>query len=298
VVWFLVSLGLHGGAGMWVKVRSAAVEQRPAVRSDIWSGRGIEIDPAEVEVAPSSASSPSDPTSATAESAGASDSPAQAVALEPLCVANCAPAMKAPIPVEAKPIATTKPKPLATTSATGIASSGDSTAAAPSSSVATSGGTTSGDAFGAVGLPPGVRYLPKAYTRALPQGSWGLAGFRTAPTGKFCEAHVVIAVAEDKTLGALEVPDELERASLPALCKTMFENAHRLVSNGEFSLDPKTLTSGVMRLRIEVVVSDVEALPEGDPQLWNYDDPLPGKRGRGTFVLPSGRRVDAFVNIE
>jgi hypothetical protein len=155
------------------------------------------------------------------------------------------------------------------------------------------------DAFGAVGLPPHVRYLPKAYTRALPQGSWGLAGFRTAPMGKLCEAHVAIAVAGDKSLGALDVPDELERAALPGLCKTMFENAHRLVSNGEFSLDPKTLTSGVMRLRIEVVVSDGEARPEGDSkEMWDYDPPSPGKRGRGTFVLISGRRVDAFVNIE
>jgi hypothetical protein len=155
------------------------------------------------------------------------------------------------------------------------------------------------DAFGAVGLPPGVRYLPKAYTRALPQGSWGVAGFRTAPTGKLCEAEIAIAVAEDKSLGALEVPDELERAALPGLCKTMFENAHRLVSNGEFSLDAKTLVSGVVRLRIEVVVSDGEARPEGDSkEMWDYHPPSPGKRGRGTFVLISGRRVDAFVNIE
>jgi hypothetical protein len=281
---------------MWVKVRPAVVEPRPASRSDVWSGRGIEIDEAEVEVAPSGASAPSDPAAATGDSASASDSRDNAVALEPMCVTNCAPAVKAPTPVEAEPIAKTKPKPLAPANST--APGAESTAVAPSPSASSGAVTASGEAFGAVGLPPGVRYLPKAYTRALPQGSWGLAGFRTAPIGKFCEARVAIAVAEDKSLGTLEVPDELERAALPGLCKTMFENAHRLVSNGEFSLDPKTLTSGVLRLRIEVVVSDGEALPEGDPQMWDYIDPSPGKRGRGTFVLPSGRRVDAFVNIE
>ena len=285
---------------MWVKVRSAAVEHPPALRSDVWSGRGIEIDPASVEVAPSTESSPADPSSATSdESAMRSDSREQAVELEPSCVNNCAPAAKRATPAEAASVAPAKPKPVTTTSATGTAPSGESAGAAPSSSVATSTGTSTGDAFGAVGLPPGVRYLPKAYTRALPQGSWGLAGFRTAPTGKLCEAHIAIAVAGDKSLGALEVPDELERASLPALCKTMFENAHRLVSNGEFSLDPKTLTSGVMRLRIEVVVSDGEARPEGDSkEMWDYDPPSPGKRGRGTFVLISGRRVDALVDLE
>lgn len=121
-------------------------------------------------------------------------------------------------------------------------------------------------------------------------------------TGKLCEAHVAIAVGSDRRLGELEYRSELERDALPPLCRTMFENGHRLVANGEFSLDPKRLTDGVMRLRVEVLVTDGEPPTESDApnELFSesYETPSAGKRGRSTFLLNSGRRVDAFVDVE
>ena len=45
-----VSLALHGAAGVWVKVRAPNVESRSIPQTDVWSGRGIEIEPAPVEV--------------------------------------------------------------------------------------------------------------------------------------------------------------------------------------------------------------------------------------------------------
>jgi hypothetical protein len=281
---------------MWVKVRSGEVTRPTESRPDVWSGRGIEIDPATVDVTPSTEGAPADPASAANDepASSASEATEASVAVEPLCVTDCTPAVKKPAPVAAeRPVR--KPAPATTTSAS---ESAEPLASAPASS-ASNGETSAPGPYGAIGLPAGVRYLPKAYTRSLPQGSWGLAGFRTAPVGKLCEASISIAVAEDRSLGAVEYPDERDRDTLPAVCKTMFENAHRLVAGGEFSLDPKTLAAGVMRLRIEVIVSDGEARPDDDAQqLFEYETPVAGKRGRGTFILNYGRRVDAFVNLE
>ena len=122
------------------------------------------------------------------------------------------------------------------------------------------------------------------------------------PAGKLCEAHVSIAVGADRRLGVLEYPDERERDALPPLCRKMFENGYRLITNGEFSLDPKRREDGVMRLRVEVHVTDGEPLNESaDPDgLFGeeYDAPSAGKRGRSTFRYNSGRRVDAFMDVE
>ncbi len=112
-----------------------------------------------------------------------------------------------------------------------------------------------------------------------------------------------IAVGDDRKLGPLEYADERERERLPALCRTMLENGYRLVAAGEFSLDPKRIESGTMRLSIEVEVSDEAAHADADHdpnELFgeSQDPPSPGKRGRSTFILNSGRRIDAFIDIE
>jgi hypothetical protein len=173
----------------------------------------------------------------------------------------------------------------------------------PASPAAVSSSASSSEPFGAVGLPQGVRFLPKAYAWALNQGSWGVAGFRTVSPGKLCEARVSVTVGEDRKLGPLEYADDRERDRLPALCRTMLENGHRLVATGEFSLDPKRLESGVMRLRVEVEVTDGDGNPdtELDPNGLSgesYEAPSRGKRGRSTFIFNSGRRIDAFIDIE
>lgn len=300
LVAFLVSLGLHGAAGMWVKVRSVEVVPRPETAPDVWSGHGIAIEEAEVDVAPSTGSAPA---SASDEPAtNASDPQDHAVALEPVCGVDCTPVAKKPTPVEAERITQALPKPTAT-SAKATTPSAESTAAAPSSSMTTSTGTMSGEAFGAVGLPPGVRYLPKAYTRALNQGSWGVRGFATVAAGKLCDARFAIAVGADRRLGDIEYPDESARDAVPPLCRTMFENGLLLVRGGEFSLDPKTLDAGTMRLRVRVEISEGAPPPncDGDPSKMcseSQETPAPGRRGRSTFILNSGRRVDAFIDLE
>lgn len=294
---FAVSLGLHGVAGMWVKVRSTGAERPEAARPDVWAGRGIEIDRTELEEPPMTRS---ESEAATADERSAAQAE-KSIGIDPVCVTNCvtpdatppAPTSKrVPAPSAAASVASTSTAPGASTSAP----------VASTSAAASSSGTNASEAaFGALGLPAGVRHLPNAYTRALNQGSWGVAGFRTVPAGKLCEAHVSIAVGEDRKLGPLEYRDERERDALPALCRTMLENGYRLVSTGEFSLDPKRLEGGVMRLRIEVEVTDGPPDTERDPKevaVLSNEYPTPTTRGRSTFLLISGRRVDAFIDIE
>jgi hypothetical protein len=303
VVALALSLGLHAGLGVWVKVRSANVERPEVAVRDVWAGRGIEIERTELEAAPLETT----PSEATA--ADEAPAPVEPTVGVEACVADC-------LTPEAKPRSAEKAraeKPRATasvaarvtppsTARTSVASASASVTA-PSAASSGSSATAVSDPFGAVGLPAGVRFLPKAYTRALNQGSWRVAGFRTVSTGKLCEARVSIAVGEDRKLGPLEYADERERDQLPALCRTMLENGHRLVAAGEFSLDPKRVESGVMRLRVEIEVSDGPAHSdaEHDPnELFSesQEPPSPGKRGRSTFILNSGRRIDAFIDIE
>ena len=297
-----VSLALHGAAGVWVKVRAASVESRSVPQTDVWSGRGIEIEAAPVEV-PAAALQSEDRAEA-AEPSPDSVAPSVPPRLEPACVADCerpevateprAPERRAPV----KPTASATQPQTPDTVRSSTRSPTSATSAAPPSS-----GAPSGEAFGSVGLPPGVRFLPLAYTRAISQGGWGLAGFRSAPTGTLCDARVSIAVADDHSLGPVEYGGESEREAVPPLCRTLFENARRLIVSGEFSLDPKSLTDGVMRLKLRVEVTDGEPRAESEDApygLWSesHEPVSTGRRGRSTFVLNSGRRVDAFVELE
>lgn len=299
-----VSVGLHGAVGVWVKVRGPGLETPAPPLVDVWSGRSVEVAAPEVDTV--SIAEPADERTIPSPDERSSAVPEVPVAVEPVCVSNCAREEPKVVTREEKRPATTAPSvraPKLASSAPSVASAATPSASTTDAPTTNAPSTTAGDAFGMTGLPPGVRHLPKAYTRALNQGSWRVAGFRTVPSGKLCEAHVSIAVGGDRRLGELQYRKDEERDALPPLCRTMFENGQRLVANGEFSLDPKRLTDGVLRLRIEVHVTDGEPRAESEDspnELWSesYESPSAGKRGRSTFVLNSGRRVDALVEVE
>jgi hypothetical protein len=300
-----LSLQLHFGVGMWVKVRSSLAEDAAPPPADVWSGRGIEVAAPEVDTVFVGEPAAQTPIPNADQRVVAAE---RTVTVEPACTSDCTPQETKTAPRAKEPLAGETAKrirtPKAVSSAPSVASATNGSPTATPSAAASGEGfaSSAGDAFGMAGLPPGVRHLPKAFTRALNQGSWRVAGFRTVPAGKLCEGHVAIAVGADRRLGELEYPRDEERRALPALCRTMFENAHRLVANGEFSLDPKRLTDGTMRLRVEVHVSDGEPPTESDApnELFSesYETPGAGKRGRSTFIFNSGRRVDAFVEVE
>ena len=303
VIAVLLSLGLHAGVGMWVKVRGGSSESPPRERPDVWSGRGIEIEPAPIETEPGSIA----PRASDDDATPAGNAAEHAVSIEPACVNDCVPSSREHAAHPAERILPAKPKPTATTSAMPTASAMPPAAPTSSSAASAASGTRAtsevAEPYGAVGLPPGVRGLPKAYARALSEGSYGIAEFRSAPVGTLCEARLAIPVGEDSRLGELEYESDEKRDALPRACRKMFDNVMIRLRAGQFSIDPSKLTAGTMRIHVSVAVSDEEPHldAERDPKdLWgeSHEEPRRGRRGRSTFVLNSGRRVDAFIDLE
>jgi hypothetical protein len=310
----VLSLALHVGAGVgarvWVEVRGADTPPRTEIPPDVWAGRGIELEESEEVTAETPASTPAVETPPVAPGE-------HGRTREPACVLNCSPANERDAPHErdatrSAPDAATKTSappravripPRAATPPRASATSTGTSASSPAAGAASTTSGALGQAFGAAGLPPGVRHLPRAYTRAISQGGWGVAGFRSAPPGRLCEARVSITIAEDRSIGPVDYGGDAEREAVPPLCRSLFENARRLLVNGEFSLDAASLTSGAMRLRITVEVSDGEPhddAGEGPNGLFSesHEPAGAGRRGRSSFTLNSGRRVDAFVELE
>lgn len=261
---------------MWVEVR--ADERAPAAAStplrDVWAGGGIEIDAPPTE-AKSSEPVPSEPARAPVPGAAMS-TPKRAATRRPIS-----------LPPPAKALA-----------AAPVAS-----AAEPSSAAAATSGSISPAplaAFGAAGLPPGVRHLPRAFARAVALANRTDAAWRTLPPGVVGEASVALPVKEDGALGSLAFDDTRERDRLLPAVRRMLDNTVLLLASGRFSLDSRELSAGVMRVRVKVEILEQSALanPDVDPNELNaidYEPPQGGNPGHGAFLLNSGRRVVCWV---
>jgi hypothetical protein len=147
-----------------------------------------------------------------------------------------------------------------------------------------------------------VRHLPRAFTRALALANRGDTRWRDVAAGRVGEAHLRLAVNAEGQLGELEYASEEERDRLAPVVKKLFSNTVLLLKNGRFSVDPRTLSAGVTRLRVTVEVTDGgPPSPDADPvELFGLASaaPEPGKPGKSGFVLNSGRQVTAWVWIE
>jgi hypothetical protein len=254
-------------------------------RHDAWSGHGIEVD------APIDAT----PPAATAEpNVAAAPAPVDATPVT------------APRTAVARPVSTARPaKRAATAPAGGETPSGDVTspqpAGTPPSGVAAQAeGASTAAAFGAAGLPAGVRHLPRAFARAVALANRGDKAWRTIPPGVVGEASVALPVEANGALGSLEFDDARERDRLLPVVRRMLDNTVLLLASGRFSLNARELSGGVMRVRLRVEILEQSAMadPEVDPNELNaidYEPPQAGKPGHGAFLLNSGRRVICWV---
>ncbi len=302
-----VSAVLHGLLGMWVEVRGGA---RPAVErevADAWAGRGIEVDAIPLATAPATDASPEPPHTATAVAPQkAPANPAEAHAEPPMITAAAEPVKRerSPRTTPVKPMRRANPTNDATAT-NGASPTNRADDANPPNGVndANPPSSASSETFGAAGLPPGVRHLPKAFTRALSIADRGDPRWLTLPPGLAGEARVELPVGDDGKLGELSYPDETERDKLAPVVRHLLENTRLLLESGHFSLDPSNLRAGVERLRVRVEVVERLAAsdPEGDPnelKELEYEPPARGKPGRGSFALNSGRRVIGWVYLE
>jgi hypothetical protein len=274
---FVVSLALHGALGVWVEVR--ADERAPTAKSelvrDAWAGDGIEVD-----ARPDEPSTPA-PAATPNETAAPVAAPKRAVARR--TVAPAAPRAAAGAPSRDVSAASEAP------SRDGASVS---TAETPSNGSPTP--------FGAVGLPPVVRHLPRAFTRAVALANRGDAAWRTLPPGVVGEASVTLPVEDSGALGSLSFDDARERDRLLPAVRRLLDNTVLLLAAGRFSLNARELSGGVMRVRVRVEILEQSALadPDVDPNELNaidYEPPQAGKPGHGAFLLNSGRRVICWV---
>jgi hypothetical protein len=283
-----VSAALHGLFGVWVEVRGDA--RAPELRevADSWSGPGIEVDsvPAPAEAAPAGAPPAEQAREAVPEATAAAPT-------EPRVMLPHA---------EPSPTSPRKPRVSSPSHVSRVAPPDAAASTAASVTSATASGS-SAEPFGAQGLPPGVRHLPKAFTRALSIADRGDPRWLTLPAGPAGEARIELPVAEDGKLGELSYTDQDERDKLAPVVRHLLENTRLLLESGHFSLDSASLRAGVERLRVRVEVVEPPAAgdSEGDPnelKELEYEPPTHGKPGRGSFALNSGRRVIGWVYLE
>jgi hypothetical protein len=148
------------------------------------------------------------------------------------------------------------------------------------------------------GLPQGVRHLPYAFTRALPQASSGDESWASLPLGPVGEIEIIIPVGEDGKLGELSYADPKLAAKQAPAVRHAVERTMILLRAGTFSLSPNQLENGVQRLRIEFELSEVSSEGDGvDHYQKGFVAPSGGRPGRSIFVSSSGRRVEARVHV-
>jgi len=281
-----ISVALHVAFGVWVEVRAGELETARPIQTDRFSGEGIDV----ATVVTAGAAHPDAVQPPRAEPAGIGAVRPAATAVEP----------EAPRPLFAKAAEPAAPRPPArhrvVSPAAGVRAeppAGSSSDTAPSSPPA---------GFGAAGLPPGVRHLPKAFARAIALANRADLRWRGLAPGIVDETSVVLTVADDGTLGKLSYPVAGDETRIAPVVRKLLDNTVLLLASGKFSLDAGAVSPGTMRLRVRV---EIEQQASGgadvDPDelhALDYEPPRPGKRGHGAFVLNSGRRVVAWISVE
>jgi hypothetical protein len=309
---------VHALLCVWAEVRGRTTPSATTLTPDRFSGHGIELETIPVESPPSSTAlngSESKTTSTTEQSVSEVAKPPEAEVTAPLeqerprkppRILPKSPAAPAPPSNTDRLSALPLPQPKASAAGAEPAASSRAVPAAgeseTSGAASAASGVGAGAAYGAAGLPPGVRHLPRAFTRALALANRGDTRWRDVAAGRVGEAHLRLAVNADGQLGELEYASEEERDRLAPVVKKLFSNTLLLLKNGRFSVDARTLSPGVTRLRVAVEVTDGgPPSPDGDPvELFGLASaaPEPGKPGKSGFVLNSGRQVTAWVWIE
>jgi len=283
------SLGLHGGVLFLVLAAARRVPEAPAsehVRADAWAGSAVEVDAvATAEAAPAPAQAA--PANANAEAtaamgAHAADPPAQAAA-----AAVSRPAPTAP-PHQAAPSATKAP----------LRTRRVSEPAASEASGAGANAAVAGP-FGAQGLPPGVRSLPSAFTRAIPPASGADPIWQSLPTGTQPPFVVTIQVDADGHIADAQIAALPGRSEIPTQFEHLRQRVIALLGGGLFALQ-NNAGAGQDRFRITISLSDRAVHEDSEPAELverGFDPPHGAAPGRAYFTLASGRHFEAKVEV-
>jgi hypothetical protein len=289
----LGSLGLHGGIALSLLLAVRHPAPIPELPADAWTGNAVEVDAVASPEAPSVPSTASAPANAQPENAERTPTPAEPALSEP--AKSDAPAPE-PTPPRAKP-ATPRPRP-APAKPAASAESASVHARAAEASGSSSASTPASGAFGAEGLPPGVRSLPSAFTRAIPPATAADPVWQTLPVGSEHPFTIVVEVDADGHVSSSEILKEKDGSAPPIQAVHLRERVVALLGGGLFAL--QNGGAGRELFRITITLSDQPVSDEDAPAQVvqrGFEPPRGGAPGRAYFTLASGRHLEAKVQV-
>lgn len=287
----LGSLGLHGGVvlALFIAVhRPAALAPSHSERGDFWAGNAVEVDA--VATPDQTASLPSDAPAAAQARAAEEPSPTAPAGVEKAAEALDRPTTK-PAPVHSSSTPAPKRAP----------AHSERTAPSPvgGSSTETGAGAPATGAFGSEGLPPGVRSLPSAFTRAIPPATGADPIWQTLPTGSLRPFTIAIQVGEDGHIQSADVLKERDGSAAEPPALHLRERVQALLGGGLFALQNE-VGAGRALFRVTITLSDRAVHDEDHPAELverGFDPPRGASAGRAYFTLASGRHFEARVLV-
>jgi hypothetical protein len=293
----LGSLGLHAFAVLvlFLVVRSSAV-QRDATRPrpDAWQGNAVEVDAiATPEAAPSIANAADSAIeSAAAAAAVAARTPAPAEPPPPSPEAASTGPAEPPAP--SKPRPRPRPRPVPVTPASGAESRAE---ASTGSHQATTSAATG--AFGAEGLPIGVRSLPGAFARAIPPATGADPIWQTLPVGSQRPFTLMVRVDAEGHISEAKLLESHDGQDAPPQFVHLRDRVIALLGGGLFALQNNSV-AGTDLFRITITLSDRAVREESEPAELverGFEPPRGRAPGRAYFTLASGRHFEAKIEV-
>ena len=293
----LGSLGLHACAVLVLLVAVRKPPPRPDTtpeRPDAWQGNAVEVDAvATPEATPNIANAADAPTEATANAAPASATTPSPAAAEPALAATSTEATEPPKP---------KPRPRRKrTVAVAVAppASGAEGAAEASTGSHDASSAAATAAFGAQGLPIGVRSLPSALARAIPPATGADPIWQTLPTGAQRPFTLMVRIDAEGHISEARLIDAQGAHEPPAQFAHFRDRVVALLGGGLFALQNNSV-AGTDLFRITITLSDRAVRQDSEPAELverGFEPPRGKAPGRAYFTLASGRHFEASVEV-
>jgi hypothetical protein len=289
----LGSIALHASGFCLLLVvphKPSAQLQLPREQPDAWLGNAVEVDAIETsDVTPDAARASSlaeseSPPSVPSPELGRGQSPAAAPSAE------LGPAKSIQLEPKPRPRHSASP---ATISASGLRAAKPSAASTAASSAANTG------AFGSQGLPPGVRNLPSALTRAIPTATSADPIWQALPAGPQRAFTLAVQVDSEGHIGAAEIVEPSAGSGIPTEVAHFQQRVIALLGGGLFALQNDS-AAGRDVFRITITLSDRAVSEDSAPAELverGFEPPRGKSPGRAYFTLASGRHFEAKVEV-
>jgi len=293
------SLGLHAALVLAFVCATHPTTRAPEParpQRDAWLGNAVEVDAvASPEGAPSPQRTATEASDGAPTENGGAVTPPRAASAP---VATPQVASEASLGRRATAPAPKRPPPRAAKSPAVEPSSGGKSATRAEGAAGSTAAPAAG-AFGGEGLPPGVRSLPSAFTRAIPPATGADPVWQTLPVGSEHPFTIAVEVDAEGHIFRAEIVKEQDGSEPTSQATHLKQRVVALLGGGLFALQ-NNIGEGRALFRITITLSDRAVHEEDDPaQLVErgFDPPHGSSPGRAYFTLASGRHFEAKVQV-